>query len=109
MKKATVEVKRLSSLTLFKVMLITGLFPWILIDTAIILYHLLTGDFVVDLTRKVGTESVPEQISIGKYILLSYPVFVIGGVIFVLLFWVPCAFSLWLWSKIRTMQITYYE
>ena len=109
MKKTTLTINRLSSITLLKIMLITGLFPWVLIDTGIILYHLINGDFVVNYTSGFGPEKIAEQISIGKYVLLSYPIFVGLGIIFTLMFWVPCVVSLWLWSKLRNMQITFYE
>jgi hypothetical protein len=90
-------------------MLITCLFPWILIDTGIILYHVINGDFVVNYYSGIGPEKVAAQISIGKYILLSYPLFVVLGIFFTMMLWVPCALSLWLWSKFRNMQITFYE
>jgi len=109
MKKRTLTIKRLSSVTLLKIMLITVLFPWVLIDTGIILYHVISGDFVVDYYSGIGPDKVAEQISIGKYILLSYPLFVFVGTLFILMLWVPSALSLWLWSKVRSMQITFYE
>lgn len=90
-------------------MLITGLFPWVLIDTGIILYHLISGDFVVDYYSGTGPEQIAEQISIGKYILVSYPIFILAGIVFTLMFWLPCALSLWLWSKIRDIEISFYE
>ena len=108
MKKRTLIIKRLSPGTLLKIMLVTSLFPWVLIDTGIILYHLLSGDFVVNYYSGVGPERVAEQISIGKYILLSYPIFVLMGIILTLILWVPCVLSLWLWSKVHNMQIAYY-
>jgi len=108
MKKSTLTVKQLSSLTLLKIMLITGLFPWVLIDTGIILHHLINGDFIVNYTSGSGADKIAEEVSIGKYILFSYPVFILAGTIFTLIFWIPCAFSLWLWSKISTMQVTFY-
>ena len=89
-------------------MLITSLFPWVLIDTGIILFHLFSGDFVVDYYSGSGPERVAEQISLGKYVLISYPLVVFLGAIFTVLLWIPCAFSLWLWSKIRDMEITVY-
>ena len=46
--KQTKVIERLSSLTLLKIMLITGSFPWVLIDTGVVLFHLLSGDFVVN-------------------------------------------------------------
>ena len=109
MTKNTLTVKRLSSLTLLKIMLITGLFPWVLIDTGIILYHLISGDFVVNYSSGSDPDKIAEEISLVKYILLSYPLFIIVGVVFTLMFWIPCAFSLWLWSKIRNIQVTFYE
>lgn len=109
MQKTSIDINRLSSITLLKIMLITGLFPWVLIDTGIILYHLITGNFVVDVTRVIGDKEIVEQVPIGKFILFSYPIVVLMGTLFVLLFWLPCAFSLWLWSKLRTMRITYYS
>jgi hypothetical protein len=90
-------------------MLITGLFPWILIDTGIILYHLINGDFIVNYTSGSGPDKIAEEISLGKYVLLSYPIFVLAGTFFTLLLWMPCAFSLWLWSKLRNMQISFCE
>lgn len=89
-------------------MLITELFPWVLIDTGIILYHLVSGDFVVNYTSGSGPDKIAQEISIGKYILLSYPIFVFVGTLFTLALWLPCAFSLWLWSKFRNMQVTVY-
>ena len=105
MSKRTIEIRRLSSFTLLKIMLITGLFPWVLVDTGIILYHLISGDYVVNYHTKNGAQ----EISIGLYVLLSYPLFVLLGCVFVLLFWLPCAFSLWLWSKVRSIQMSFYE
>ena len=109
MRKTTLTIERLSSVTLLKIMLITCLFPWVLLDTGIILYHLINGDFVVNYSSGFGPEKIAEQISIGKYVLLSYPIFVFFGIIFTLMLWVPCVLSLWLWSKVRNMQITFYE
>ena len=86
-----------------------GLFPWLLIDTGIILYHLINGDFVVNYFSGSGTDKIAEQISLWKYVLVSYPLFVIVGIVFTLMFWVPCAFSLWLWSKFSDIKISYYE
>jgi hypothetical protein len=109
MKKRTLTINRLSSGTLLKLMLIMGLFPWVLIDTGIILYHLINGDFVVNYSSGIGPDKIAEQISIGKYILLSYPIFVLMGTVFTLMLWLPCMFSLWLWSKVSNMQIAFYE
>jgi hypothetical protein len=89
-------------------MLITGLFPWVLIDTGIILYHLINADFVVNYTSGSGPDKIVEEISLGKYVLFSYPIFVLAGTFFTLLLWIPCAFSLWLWSKFRNLQISFY-
>ena len=89
-------------------MLITSLFPWVLINTAIILYHLISGDFTVNYERGHSPNVTPEQISIGKYIVISYPIWVFVGVVFTLMLWLPFALSLWLWSKVRNMQITFY-
>ena len=75
----------------------------------LVIGHLINGDFVVDYYTGIESERVAEQISIGKYILLSYPIFILVGVIFTLMLWIPCVLSLWLWSKVRTMQITFYE
>jgi hypothetical protein len=109
MKRNALTVKRISSVTLLKIMLITAIFPWVLFDTGVILYHLISGDLVVNYTRGSGADKIAEQMSLGKYVLISYPLFVMLGTIFTLIFWIPCAFSLWLWSKIRNMQIDYYE
>ena len=109
MKKHTLTIRRLSSVTLLKIMLVTGLFPWVLIDTGIILYHIVNGDFVVNYSSGIAPEQIAEQMSIGKYILISYPIFVLVGTLFTLVLWLPCVLSLWLWSKVRNMRITFYE
>ena len=109
MNKITKNINRLSSITLLKLMLIAGLFPWIIIDTGIILYHLFSGDFIVNYVSGSGAEKISEQISLGKYVLISYPLFILTGVIFTVSFWFPIAFSLWLWSKFRNIEISYYE
>ena len=106
--KQTVTIKRLSSGTLLKVMLITSLFPWFAIDTGIILYHLISGDFIVNFTSGSDPNIIAEEISLGKYVLYSYPLIVLAGVFFTVLLWIPSAFSLWLWSKFRNMDISYY-
>ena len=106
--KKTITIKRLSSGTLLKVMLITSVFPWFAIDTAIILYHLISGDFIVNFTSGSGPDIIAEEISLGKYVLYSYPLIVLAGALFTLLLWIPSAFSLWLWSKFRNMKISYY-
>jgi len=106
--KHTIEIERLSSFTLLKIMLITALFPWVLIDTGIILFHLLSGDFVVNYQSGRGEEAVAQQISLAKYVLLSYPAIVFLGVFFTVLIWVPCAFSMWLWSKFAKLKVGYY-
>ncbi|PVV08364.1 MAG: hypothetical protein B6D82_15275 [gamma proteobacterium symbiont of Ctena orbiculata] len=107
--RSSLTIKRISSLTLLKIMLVTVLFPWILLDTAIILGHLINGDFVVSYTRGEGAEKTTEQMSLWIYILISYPAFVLLGVLFTLFLWMPSAFSLWLWSRFRNMRIDYYE
>jgi hypothetical protein len=99
MKKRTLAIKRLSSVTLLKIMLITVLIPWVLIDTGIILYHIINGEFVVDYYIGIVPDEVAEHISIGKYILLLYPSVVFAGTLFTLMLWVPGALSLWLCLK----------
>ena len=106
--KQTIEIKRLSSFTLLKIMLITGLFPWVLIDTGVILFHLLSGDFVVNYQRGSGEDAVAQQISLAKYVLFSYPFIVFAGAFFTVLMWVPCAFSMWIWSKFINFKVVYY-
>ena len=90
-------------------MLITGLFPWVLIDTGIILFHLISGDFVVNYQSGRGPDAVAEQISLAKFVLLSYPLLVFAGAVFTVLLWIPCAFSMWCWSKLFTLKVGYYE
>ncbi len=107
--KQIIEIKRLSSFTLLKIMFITSLFPWVLIDTGVILFHLLTGDFIVNYTSGSGAEAVAEQISLTKYVLYSYPLVLLVGAVFTVLVWLPCAFSLWCWSKFRNLKVSYYE
>jgi hypothetical protein len=109
MSKKTLLVKRLTSFTLLKVMLITFMFPWLLIDTGIILFHLLSGDYFVEITTMSKSISTIEQIPIGRYVLISYPVIVLITGLMILMFWVSAAFSLWLWSLFRPMEVTYYE
>jgi len=109
MTSTTILIRRLSSITLLKIMLITFLFPWILIDTGVILFHLLSGDLVVNVTQVISGESIEKSVPIGKFVLISYSAILIGGVIFIIMLWGPCAFSLWLWSKIRPLEIRYYE
>ncbi|MBT3045711.1 MAG: hypothetical protein G8D61_08815 [gamma proteobacterium symbiont of Ctena orbiculata] len=107
--RSSLTIKRISSLTLLKIMLITVLFPWILLDTVIILGHLINGDYVVNYTRGEGADKTTEQLSLWIYILISYPAFVVLGVLSTLFLWLPSAFSLWLWSRFRGMRIDYYE
>jgi hypothetical protein len=107
MKKRTLAIKRLSTVALLKIMLITVLFPWVLIDTGIILYPVINGDFVVDYYIGIGFDKVADHISIGKYILLSYPLVVFAGTVFTLMLWVPSALSLWLLSNVRSLQIAF--
>lgn len=106
--KQTKEIERLTSITLLKIMLITGLFPWVLVDTGIILFHLLSGDFVVNYQSGRGDDAIPEQISLAKFVLFSYPFIIVAGAFFTILMWVPCAFSMWLWSKFSRLNIIYY-
>ena len=109
MSKKRLLVKRLTSFALLKDMLITFMFPWLLIDTGVILFHLVSGDYFVEITSMTGNISNIEQIPIGKYVLISYPVIVLISGVFVMLFWVSAAFSLWLWSLLRPMEVAYYE
>ena len=90
-------------------MLIASLFPWILIDTGVILFHLLNEDFVVNYKSGFGADAVAEQISLAKYVLISYPLVLLVGAIFTVPIWLVCAFSLWLWSKFGNLKIGYYE
>lgn len=94
--KKSIEIERLSSFTLLKISIIIGLFPWILIDTAIVLFHLLSGDFIVNYQRGSGEDAVAEQIPLLKYALPSYPLIIFFGTFFIVLTWVPCALSMWL-------------
>lgn len=107
--KQTIEIKRLSSFTLLKILLITSIFPWVLIDTGLILFHLLNGDFIVNYNSGSGADAVAEQISLAKYVLISYPLVLLVGAIFTVPIWLFFAFSLWLWSKFRNLKIDYYE
>jgi hypothetical protein len=107
--KKTIKIERLSSITLLKILLIVSLFPWLLIDTAVILFHLFSGDFVVNYNQGGGEDAIPKQISLGKFVLVSYPFIVAFGAFFTVIFWLPCTFSLWLWSKVAKMKISYYE
>ncbi|MBQ24185.1 hypothetical protein [Alcanivorax sp.] len=107
--KKTIKVERLSSITLLKIMLITSLFPWVLIDTVVILFHLFSGDFIVNYTQGESENAVPQQVSLAKFVLVSYPIIVALGAFFTAMLWLPCAFSLWVWSKISKMDISYYE
>ncbi|QFU77071.1 hypothetical protein EY643_16215 [Halioglobus maricola] len=107
--KKTIRIERLSSITLLKIMLITSVFPWILIDTVVILFHLFSGDFVVNYNQGKGEDAVAQQISLAKFVLVSYPLIVAFGAFFTAMLWLPCAFSLWVWSKISKMSISYYE
>ena len=107
--KQAIEIRRLSSFTLLKIMLIASLFPWILIDTGVILFHLLSGDFVVNYKSGIGADAVAEQISLAKYVLISYPLVLLVGAFSTVPIWLVCAFSLWLWSKFRNLKIGYYE
>ena len=106
--KQTIVIERLSSLTLLKIMLITGLFPWVLIDTGIVLFHLLSGDFVVNYQSGRGEAAVAQEISLANFVLFSYPFIVVAGALFTALMWIPCAFSMWLWSKFTKLNIAYY-
>jgi hypothetical protein len=109
MSRKKILVKRLSSLTLLKVMVITFMFPWLLIDTGIILFHVLNGDYYVEIIKMTDNARTVEQIPIGKFVLLSYPLVVLVSGLLVLMFWVFAALSLYLWSQIRPMELTYYE
>ena len=109
MVSTKITVRRLSSFTLLKIMFITMLFPLVIIDTGVILFHLLSGDFVVNVTQTIAGEKVKEAIPIGKFILMSYLLIALVSALFTLILWVPCAASLWLWSKFRPLEIKYYE
>ena len=105
----TLLIRRLSSFTLLKIIFITTLFPWVIIDTSIILFHLFSGDFVVDGTREVDGETVKTSISLWKFVLISYPAIVLANAFFAVIFWIPATISLWLWSLFRPLKIKYYE
>ena len=101
MKQKSIVVKRLSPGTVFKVMFITMFFPWVLIDTAIILYHAVTLQFTV--TTDNGTIAL-WQLGLGLYA----AGFIIS-IIFCSLFWLFASFSLILWSQVSDMKITFLQ
>jgi len=106
--KYTIEIDRLSSVTLLKIILITSLFPWLLMDTLVILYHLVSGDFIVNYQSGKGANAVAKEISLAKYVLISYPAIVLLSLFFSLIIWVQASISMWCWSKLRKLKVSYY-
>lgn len=121
MKKQTYIIKRFSSFTILKLIFIATILPSVLIDTGVILYHLLSGDFVVNYNSvseiiksnqsgsSVETETVEGQISLVKYVLISYPFLLLFFGFFSLLMWVQWVVTLWLWSLFRPMKVSFYS
>jgi hypothetical protein len=103
--KHTIEIERFSSFTLLKIILITSIFPWVFVDTLVILFHLIGGDFVVNYQSGKGADAFVQQISLVRYVLFSYSVIVLGGVVFSGLIWIPASFSMWCWSKFRKLEV----
>jgi len=101
MKQKSIVIKRLSPGTVFKVMFITMFFPWVVIDTAVILYHAVTLQFTV--TTGEGTFAL-WQFGLGLYFFGF-----IVSIFFCSLFWLFASFSLILWSQISDMKITFLQ
>jgi hypothetical protein len=107
MPKANITVDRLSSGSIFKIIFISTAFLALVINTLVILYHLLTGDFVINYLS--GEDKIESEISLFKYIFVSYPAIMFGALIQTCIVWLWCAASMALWSYVKPLKLEYYE
>jgi len=79
------------------------------INTLYVLFHVLTLDFVVNYNEIIDEVSVAQETSLIVYILVSFPAIILIGVFQALFIWPFSALGLWVWSKVKPLELEYYE
>ncbi len=106
--KKTITIRRISSLSLFKLLSLGGLVFWVLYVLLSFLYLLIGGD--LQLPYSVGDVSEVTSSTSGAKIFFLLAFFVaVFDFLFLFGFWLAAAFGLWLYSKFKIIKISYYE
>ena len=106
--KKTITIRRFSSLSLFKLLILGGVVFWVLYVLLSFLYLLIGGD--LHLPYSVGGVGEITSTTNGAKIFFLLALFVaVFDFLFLFGFWLAAALGLWIYSKFKPIKISYYE
>ena len=106
--KKTISIRRISSLSLLKFLSLGGAIFWVLYVLFSFLYLLIGGDLYLPYSVNDVAEITSPSNGAKIFFLLALFVAVLD---FLFLFgiWLAAALGLWLYSKFKPIEISYYE
>ncbi len=106
--KKTISIQRISNLSLLKLLSLGGAIFWVLYVLFSFLYLLIGGDLYLPYSiNDVGDISSPSS---GAKIFFLLAIFVaVFDFLFLVGVWLAAALGLWIYSKFKPIEISYYE